>query len=48
MKITNFQELSNEKKSEMEEKLAELKLEEIQSKWYLIFAKQKIIAGSKS
>ena len=48
MKITNFQELSNEKKSKMEERLAELKLEEIQSKWYLIFGKQKIIMGSKS
>lgn len=47
MKITNFQELNNEKKSKMEEKLAKLKLEEIQSKWYFIFAKQKVIVGSK-
>lgn len=47
MKITNFQELNNEKKSKMEERLAELKLEEIQSKWYFIFAKQKAIVGSK-
>ena len=48
MKITNFQELNNEKRSKMEEKLSKLKLEEIQSKWYLIFGKQKIIMGSKS
>lgn len=47
MKITNFQELSNEKKNKMEEELAKLKLEEIQSKWYFIFAKQKAILGSK-
>ena len=47
MKITNFQELNNEKRSKMEEKLSKLKLEEIQSKWYFIFAKQKVIAGSK-
>lgn len=47
MKITNFQELNNEKRSKMEEKLSKLKLEEIQSKWYFIFAKQKVVMGSK-
>ena len=47
MKITNFQELNNEKRSKMEEKLSKLKLEEILSKWYFIFAKQKVVMGSK-
>lgn len=47
MKITDFQEANVVKRNEIEEKLETLKLEEIQSKWYFIFAKQKVIMGSK-
>lgn len=47
MKITDFQETNVVKRNEMEEKLESFKLEEIQSKWYFIFAKQKVIMGSK-
>lgn len=47
MKITDFQEMNNGKKSDMEEKLSKLKLEDIQSNWYFIFAKQKVVLGSK-
>lgn len=47
MKITDFQESNREKKYIMEEELSKLKLEDIQSKWYFIFAKQKILLGSK-
>lgn len=47
MKITDFQEMNDKKKCIMEQKLAELKLEDIKSNWYFVLAKLKAVMGSK-
>ena len=47
MKINEFKENNESKKAAMEQKMEALKLENINSMWYLIIASLKAIVGSK-
>ena len=47
MKINDFKESNDSKKEVMEKKMESLKLENINSMWYLIIASLKAIVGSK-
>jgi len=48
MNINDFKEEKAEKRIAMENKLENLKLENIKSLWYFVNAKAKVIMGSKS
>lgn len=47
MKIDEFNESDAVKKAAMNEKLKNMKLENIRSLWYFVHAKAKVIVGSK-
>ena len=47
MKINEFKENNEAKKEEMEQRMESMKLESINSLWYLVVAKLKAIVGSK-
>ena len=47
MKINEFKENNEAKKEAMEQRMESLKLENINSLWYLVIAKLKAIVGSK-
>ena len=47
MKINDFKENNENKKEVMEKKMEALKLENINSMWYFIFATIKAVVGSK-